>query len=65
MLPLAASWIASRSLSSGARSRDPLDRNDGGVAVSCHAGAQHVVDMDDADRLAALGDDQDRYRGFG
>jgi hypothetical protein len=24
------SWIASRSLSSGARSRDPLARNDGG-----------------------------------
>ena len=64
MLPLAASWIASQSLSSGARSRDPLvsPRND---AVSRHAGAQHVVDMDDADRLAALGDDQDRYRGFG
>jgi hypothetical protein len=27
--PLAALWIASRSLSSGARSRDPLARNDG------------------------------------
>jgi hypothetical protein len=26
---LAAPWIASRSLSSGARSRDPLARNDG------------------------------------
>jgi len=26
--PLAATWIASRSLSSGARSRDPLARND-------------------------------------
>jgi hypothetical protein len=27
--PLAAPWIASRSLSSGAHSRDPLARNDG------------------------------------
>ena len=27
--PLAALWIASRSLSSGAHSRDPLARNDG------------------------------------
>jgi hypothetical protein len=27
--PLAAPWIASRSLSSGARSHDPLARNDG------------------------------------
>jgi hypothetical protein len=26
--PLAAAWIASRSLSSGAHSRDPLARND-------------------------------------
>ena len=30
MPPLAAPWIASRSLSSGAHSRDPLARNDGG-----------------------------------
>jgi hypothetical protein len=29
MLPFAARWIASRSLSSGAHSRDPFARNDG------------------------------------
>ena len=29
MLQQAAEWIASRSLSSGAHSRDPLARNDG------------------------------------
>jgi hypothetical protein len=28
--PFVAAWIASRSLSSGAHSRDPLARNDGG-----------------------------------
>jgi hypothetical protein len=28
MVPRAVRWIASRSLSSGARSRDPVDRND-------------------------------------
>ncbi|WP_283813063.1 hypothetical protein [Bradyrhizobium ivorense] len=28
MAPQAEAWIASRSLSSGARSRDPLARND-------------------------------------
>jgi hypothetical protein len=33
MFPLAAPWIASRSLSSGAHSRDPLARNDGGWVV--------------------------------
>ena len=34
--PLAGAWIASRSLSSGAHSRDPLARNDG--VIPCHAG---------------------------
>jgi hypothetical protein len=29
--PLAAPWIASRSLSSGAHSRDPVARNDGSI----------------------------------
>src|SRR5712675_2223801 len=33
----AARWIASRSLSSGARSRDPLARNDG-FRISLHKG---------------------------
>jgi hypothetical protein len=35
--PLAAPWIASRSLSSGAHSRDPVARNDGSniVAFGC------------------------------
>jgi hypothetical protein len=31
ILPRAVKWIASRSLSSGAHSRDPLARNDGAV----------------------------------
>src|SRR5438270_1926846 len=31
---LAARWIASRSLSSGAHSRDPLARNDGGEGAT-------------------------------
>jgi hypothetical protein len=31
MAPQAEKWIASRSLSSGAHSRDPLARNDGGA----------------------------------
>jgi hypothetical protein len=38
--PLAEAWIASRSLPSGAHSRDPLARNDGGysrVPCSLHA----------------------------
>jgi len=29
-------WIASRSLSSGAHSRDPLARNDVGADTSCN-----------------------------
>jgi hypothetical protein len=33
----AALWIASRSLSSGAHSRDPLARNDGGEALLADA----------------------------
>jgi len=31
----AAGWIASRSLSSGVHSRDPLARNDGALAHAC------------------------------
>src|SRR5450432_2466939 len=31
-------WIASRSLSSGARSRDPLARNDGGEVLTLRSG---------------------------
>jgi hypothetical protein len=34
MLPLAALWIASRSLSSGAHSRDPVARNGGVQALN-------------------------------
>jgi hypothetical protein len=36
MPPLAAPWIGSRSLSSGAHSRDPLDRNDGVAMIHFH-----------------------------
>jgi hypothetical protein len=35
--PLAAAWIASRSLSSGARSRDPLASNDGEISIGVPA----------------------------
>jgi hypothetical protein len=45
MLPLAARWIASRSLSSGAHSRDPLARNDDVISDSIikQPQGQHVA----------------------
>src|SRR5947209_9074395 len=39
---LAARWIASRSLSSGAHSRDPLARNDGKVSRLSFRGTRSV-----------------------
>src|SRR5216684_4984704 len=41
----AAPWIASRSLSSGARSRDPLARNDGEIAALSQR-LQHLMHVD-------------------
>src|SRR6266436_2359836 len=39
-------WIASRSLSSGARSRDPLARNDGENLLVRHSGAREARTSD-------------------
>jgi hypothetical protein len=42
-------WIASRSLSSGAHSRDPLARNDGSKSHFCRLQLQHGGDAVDLD----------------
>src|SRR5579863_8545366 len=47
------SWIASRSLSSGAHSRDPLARNDGAGAACLCLGADRLD-------IVAVGIDQER-----